>query len=257
MSAKLSFVKKILDDENVNSYQLILKALFGTNTPYFYNENKVYNKGDVILVIVDGTYELRICNSNNVTGPFNEEKWQNVSFTGLFKDGSTITQNNIIINTKQEGLVDDLATVVSKLSGIIDDRLELNQLYRENFKTDEKLNILIGNFNQGYIESIENQGIDFQLKSPYKLSLKPEKFKLKHLIEFVGLPSLNCTITFNALDSTPYWFNINDAVLDASFFKIPEFEKEEDVPYALNIRFKGTCNSTSSLKVSDLMVVFI
>ena len=76
MSAKLSFVKKILDDENINSYQLILKALFGTNTPCFYNESKVYNKGDVILVVVDGAYELRMCNSDNVTGPFNEEKWQ-------------------------------------------------------------------------------------------------------------------------------------------------------------------------------------
>ena len=257
MSAKLSFVKKILDDENINSYQLILKALFGTNTPGFYNESKVYNKGDVILVVVDGAYELRMCNSDNVTGPFNEEKWQAVSFTALFKDGSTITQNNKIINTKQEGLADDLATIVSKLTGIIDDRLELNQLYRENFKTNENLNISIGTFNQGCIESIKNRGIDFQLKVPYEIALKPEKFKLKHLIEFVGLPSLNCTITFNALDSTPYWFNINDAVLDASFFEIPEFEKEEDVPYALNIRFKGTCNSTSSLKVSDLMVVFI
>ena len=96
MSAKLSFVKKILDDENINSYQLILKALFGANTPCFYNENKVYNKGDVILVVVDGAYELRMCNSDNVTGPFNEEKWQAVSFTALFKDGSTITQNNKI-----------------------------------------------------------------------------------------------------------------------------------------------------------------
>ena len=257
MSAKLSFVKKIVDNDVINSYQLILSALFGNKIPLFYNEDKTYNKGDSILVMVDGTYELRICNADNVTGPFNEEKWQSVSFTELFKDGSTITQNNIIITTKQEGLVDDLATLIYNLAGLIDNRLEMNQIYKENFRNNDNLNIVIGNLQPGYIESISNRGLEFQLKNPIEIAVQPEKFKLKHFIEIKGLPSLNCEITFNALDSVPFWFSANDAILDASFFEIPEFEKEEDIPYAMNIKIKGTCNSTSSIKISDLMVVFI
>jgi hypothetical protein len=78
------------------------------------------------------------------------------------------------------------------------------------------------------------------------------------MIEMSGLPTLGCRITFNALDAEPYWFDANDSISSADFFKIPldAFVKEEGVAYAMNIRIFGSCDSLSSLKISDLMVVF-
>ena len=75
----------------------------------------------------------------------------------------------------------------------------------------------------------------------------------------LGVPTLGCSITFNALDANPHWFDANNALLSADFFDIPldGFEKEKDVPYALDIRIFGDCPSNSSLKISDLMVVFV
>lgn len=257
MAAKLTFIKKIVEDDVINSYQLILNALFGDSIPGKYDETIVYNKGDAILQVVDNKYQLLICTKDNTTGEFNPDNWGNVAFTELFKDGTLITQNNIVINSKQEGLLDDLAALVYNLAGLLDNVLDMNHIYRENFKTNERIEITNGNYEQGCLKS-NNVGIDFELKEPYELKLQPNKFKIKHMIEITGLPSLNCDITFNALDTNPYWFSANDAILNASFIEIPEdFEKEKDVPYALNIKIYGVCDSTSSIKVSDLMVMFI
>ena len=49
------------------------------------------------------------------------------------------------------------------------------------------------------------------------------------MIELTVLHTLGCEITFNALDTQPYWFSANDAILSSGFFKIPEdFEKEDE-----------------------------
>ena len=50
------------------------------------------------------------------------------------ESGKTLRQVNIEINDKQEGLLDDLGTIMYSLSGLIDDRLQLNQIYREKKK---------------------------------------------------------------------------------------------------------------------------
>ena len=98
------------------------------------------------------------------------------------ESGKTLRQVNIEINDKQEGLLDDLGTIMYSLSGLIDDRLQLNQIYRENFKTNENIDITTGVYTQGCVKSVENQGIDFRLRTPVTLNMKPSKFKLKHFI---------------------------------------------------------------------------
>ena len=52
--AKLTLIKKIVDNEVINSFNLMLNVLFGGKLPELYDENKVYNKGPVTpsLVIV-------------------------------------------------------------------------------------------------------------------------------------------------------------------------------------------------------------
>lgn len=91
MAAKLTLVKKLVSAEVVNSYQLILNALFGNNLPEEYDPTKVYTKGDPIIIIKDdGSYILQVAKESDVTGEYDSTKWNTISFTDLFKEGSSL-----------------------------------------------------------------------------------------------------------------------------------------------------------------------
>lgn len=257
--AKIKLIKKLVEKDVVNSFNLILNVLFGGKTPEIYDENKIYNKGDCVIIEKDGVHTVVTITKDNITGPFNPENTGDVVFTDLFKDSSILTQNNTEIHTKQEALSDDLATLVYELAGLIDNKLNLKVLYRENFRDTENLKLYSGMHVPGSVKSIPNVGLDFELKQPVQLQTEPKTFKLKHFIEIIGIPTISCKITFNALDTNPYWFNANDAILSGDFFEIPveEMKKEKDVPYALNIRLNVGCKDDMSFKISDLMVVFV
>lgn len=261
MSAKLNLVKKLIVEDTVNINQLILSTLFGNVLPELYDENKVYNKGDMVIIVDEnGKYQLVTIVKDGTTGPYNPDNSSNISFTDIFKDDSSsssiISQNNIAIKTVQEGMADDLATLVYSLAGLLDNDMEFNQIFRENFKNVDNINLINGQHNIGSLES-KNNILEFQLNEAKAMDIIPSKFKLKHYIEMVGVVGIECRLTFNGLDDKPFWFNANDAILDGSFFEIPEFEKEENVPYALNINIKCNCEINSSVKISDIMVVFI
>lgn len=257
--AKLKLIKKLVEKDVINSFNLIMNLLFGGKMPEQYDPNKVYNKGDTVIIEKDGVFQVVTITKDNVTGPFNPENTGEIVFTEMFKDSSILTQNNTVIHTKQEALSDDLATLVYELAGLIDNRLSLKVLYRENFRNVDHVKIVTGMHVPGCIQAVPGHGLEFELANPVQLSTEPKTFKIKHFIEMMGVPTLGCKITFNALDKKPYWFDANEALLSADFFEIPvdDFVKEKDVPYALNIRLYGDCASGSSLKISDLMVVFV
>lgn len=255
--AKLKFVKNIMNEHVINSFQLIVNSIFGGKLPEIYDENKVYNKGDYVVVVENNKYVVKCVVNDNTTGPFNPENFNEMIFSEIFQENNTLVQNINIIKNNQEAATDDIATLVYELAGLIDSRLTMNILYRENFKNSDKLKITIGLHVPGCIQSIPGKGIDFKLSDPIKLNIQPIKFKLKHHTVLQGLTTLGCSITFNALDTKPVWFTANDAILSSDFFEIPEFEKDENVPYALDIRIHGDCTSDSSIKISDLMVVFL
>ena len=257
MAVKFNLVKKLVREDSVNINQLIISTLFGSLLPEIYDENKVYNKGDSVIIIDEnGKYKLVTTMKDAVSGPYNPDDWFDVSFTDIFKDSSIITQNNTTIKNVQEGMADDLATLVFNLAGLLDNDMEFNQIFRENFKNNDNLNIINGQYNMGSIES-KNNVLEFQLNEAKAMDIIPSKFKLKHYIEMIGVAGIECKLTFNGLDNEPFWFNANDAILDGSFFEIPEFEKEENIPYALNINIKCNCEINSSVKISDIMDVFI
>lgn len=256
--ARLNHVKKIINNDVINIQQLITNLLYGSTLPNEYNPDLTYNKGDIILNNANNVWEILVCLKDNVAGEYNSEYWQKLSFTDLFKDSTILTQNNVHMQSKQEGLADDLATLVFNLAGLLDSKMEFNNIYRENFKDVENVNISVGIHEPGCLVSVDGSGIDFSLLKPFILKTQPEKFKLKHIIELTGLPSLGCEITFNALDEAPHWFSANDAILNAGFFEIPDdIEKEDDVPYAMNIRIFGECTDDNVIKISDLMVIVV
>ncbi len=255
--AKLTLIKKIVDKNVVNSFNLMLNVLFGGRTPEIYDENKVYNKGDCVIYEEDGVYKLYLITKDGTTGPFNKDNAEEIIFTELFKADSLLMQNDSKIHSAQEALSDDIASLLYELAGLVDNRLVLKVLFRENFRVSDHINITTGLHTPGSVQAIPGLGLDFKLAEPIKLTTEPKTFKLKHMIEMSGVPTLGCSITFNALDSNPYWFDANEALLSADFFEIPIFEKEKDIPYALDIQLYGDCASGSTLKISDLMVVFV
>ena len=89
--ARLKLIKKIVNNDVINSFNLIMNILFGGKTPEIYDENKIYNKGDSVIVFEDGVYKVYTIIKDNVTGPFNKENACEIIFTDLFKD-SSITQ---------------------------------------------------------------------------------------------------------------------------------------------------------------------
>ena len=98
MSVKFNLVKKIIREDSININQLILSTLFGNTMPEIYNETKIYNKGDTVLVLQeDGTYKLVTITKDNITGPYDPEEWTDVSFTDIFKDSSIITQKRRLV----------------------------------------------------------------------------------------------------------------------------------------------------------------
>lgn len=260
MAAKLTLVKKIVNEEVINSFALTLNILFGGKLPVLYDETKTYAKGDVVLVLEDGVYKF-YCFTEDINNPepFDKSKAKEIIILDLFKDSSILTQNNKDLLTKNEALADDVSTLLFELAGMIDSRLCMKTLYRENFKKSDHLDITTGLHIPGCIKSISGQGIDFKLIKPVELTIKPTSFKIKHFIELLGTPNIGCSITFNALDPEPYWFNANDSIISSDFFAIDEslFVKDQSLPYAMDIRIFGNCDSTSSITISDLMVVFI
>lgn len=257
MAVKFNFVKKIIREDDINLNILLLTTIFGDKFPGSYNENEVYQKGDVIIALDDdGSYDLLASIRDNVTGPFDRSDWVRVSFTGLLKDSSLLSQSTIKLQSIQEGMADDTANLVFNLAGLLDRDIEFNQMFRENFKNLDNINLIKGEHVMGCIQSVNN-GLEFQLFEAKEVKILPEKYKFKHHIEIKGLVGVECQLTFNGLDDYPFWFDANEAMVDGSFFYIPEFEKQEGIPYAINIRIKCNCESNSSIKISDFLVAFI
>ena len=104
-NSRLKFVKKLNDPNILNLQQLYYSFIFGDNIPGMYDENRIYNSGDVILYLNENNvYDILASKEDEVTGPFNEEYWQRISLTDIVKDGDILNgggKNVIIVSDTQ------------------------------------------------------------------------------------------------------------------------------------------------------------
>lgn len=167
---------------------------------------------------------------------------------------------NIIKETDDTRLtvIEDLASVVNTLAGLIDVKLPLNHIYRENFKNTNNILKTTGTFFEGGVKALQNQNIDFKFINPIDLKSKPDKFKITHISKYLGNPAITCLITFNAKDTKPAWFDCVEVFSSGLFAEVPEIpNKEVNKPYSLNIQFKCTCNSSSTFEINDLSILHV
>lgn len=92
MAVKLKHLKNISSPEVLNTYQLLLDSIFGSNLPEVYDSNKTYIKGDATIIKNEnGSYILQIVTQDGGTsGTYKPEHWTSVYFTDLFKEGSAL-----------------------------------------------------------------------------------------------------------------------------------------------------------------------
>lgn len=93
MAVTLKHIKKVVSEEFVNTNQLLLNAMFGNDIPEPHDPTIAYKKGDAIIkVLPNGTYEIQVTKNDGVTGPgpYNPDEWNTISFTDLFKEGSSL-----------------------------------------------------------------------------------------------------------------------------------------------------------------------
>lgn len=155
-------------------------------------------------------------------------------------------------------LTEDLSSVINVLSGLIDVKLPLNHIYRENFRDSDNLTITNGTFRSGYIKITQGQNMDFKFKNPIDLKSLPSKFKLTQITRYIGSPAITALITFNAKDSVPQWYDCTAALTSGLFANVPEIpNKESNKPYSINVRIKCTCNSSSTFEINDLSVLYV
>lgn len=175
--------------------------------------------------------------------------------------GVTLSQilDNVVeqVNDARLTTVEDLASVINMLSGLIDNRIELNHIYRDNFKDDYNLDISKGKFTSGGIKIIQGEELDFKLKNPIKLKFLPTEFKVTQMCKYIGGPGITCLITFNALDTKPTWYDCTDVLTTGLFAKVPEIaNKEADKDYAINVRFICSCDGASTYEIMDMSVLY-
>ena len=59
MANRLNFIKSLNDPDTINIQQLYFNFIFGDKIPDMYDENKIYNTGDIILRLNENNvYEI-------------------------------------------------------------------------------------------------------------------------------------------------------------------------------------------------------
>lgn len=91
--------------------ELVSNYLFGDRTIELFDENRIYNKGDVVLFVdEDGNKVLRQPIVNNVTGEYNSELWEKITISELIN----IDRRNkeiIEINVRQPKSINNMIWV--------------------------------------------------------------------------------------------------------------------------------------------------
>lgn len=93
---------KDLKNRNLTMLEIMKTYMFGDKKIEIYDEDKIYNKGDIIVSFNPNTGKTDVIQAteDNITGPFDESKWENTS----------------IINTVHAGKIDNMIVIDSEES---------------------------------------------------------------------------------------------------------------------------------------------
>ena len=171
------------------------------------------------------------------------------------QSGETLTDRLIELNNRSMGLLQDLSTIVLCLSPVLTEDLNLNHIYRENFKTDKNLVVTNGTFEPG---SISGNQVGYHLKQGIRTYKKPILVSVKDIKtpNLVSTNNVSVQVTANFEDEQPLWIDCTEEYLAGMDVNIPiDYVKEEGKPWSIN--FKFNMKSEETIIISDLIISHI
>lgn len=159
-----------------------------------------------------------------------------------------------IINT-ESGILNDMVTMLLKISPLVTGKLELNHIYKDDFKTSDNLNITLGNYESG---TLSGERITYQLASGINRTTSPRQItiqdiKSRELQE--GEVSVYVSVNFG--DLNVYWIDCTREYLSKKAINIPYLEdKEKGKPWCINVKFVFNCED-NPVSISDLVIAHI
>ena len=168
--------------------------------------------------------------------------------------------NNVIrvVQSESYTLLEDFATIVGKLAGLIDENIIAHHVYRDNMKTEDNIRISDGVFTPGTITNNSDGMLTYTLSTPIELEDKPLKFQFKDIKNITGDFNYSLSVTFNALDAVPTWIDITNYYKNNLFYSVGKLEKDPNNKWAMNFLFQASrTGATGSFEVSDFMILHI
>ena len=168
--------------------------------------------------------------------------------------------NNVIrvVQSESYTLLEDFATIVGKLAGLIDENIIAHHVYRDNMKTEDNIRISDGVFTPGTITNNSDGMLTYTLSTPIELEDKPLKFQFKDIKNITGDFNYSLSVTFNALDAVPTWIDITNYYKNNLFYSVGKLEKDTNNKWAMNFLFQASrTGATGSFEVSDFMILHI
>lgn len=167
----------------------------------------------------------------------------------------SLTDRLIHLNNYAMGIIEDLSTILLKMSAVLNDDLHLNYMYRDNFKSDEKLLINTGDFVSG---SLNGEIIDYQLQDSIISYRKPVMISIKDIKSKIVTPEeVQVSYTVNYNDEEPTWIDCTEEYLNNQAITVPSVieTKENNKPWSINVKFIFNC--IESITISDLIISHI
>lgn len=160
-----------------------------------------------------------------------------------------------IIKDTESTLLEDMANLLLKISPLVTGKLELNHIYKDDFKTIDNINKLSGEFEQG---SIHGARLSYQLKKGIQRETQPKKITIKDVKNReVNSSEVSVYVTVNFEDLNVYWMDCTDAYINKEAIDIPYLgEKDKGKPWSINVKFVFKCDE-DPVSVSDLIIAHI
>lgn len=169
--------------------------------------------------------------------------------------GEILSDRLIDIKNTESTLLDDMTELLLKLSPMVSGSLQLNHIYKEDFRSMDNIELLSGEFAPG---SIQGERLSFQLKNGIHRTTQPKKIKVKDVKNIeANASNVSVYITVNFEDINVYWMDCTEAYLNKQDIDIPYLEEKEDNrPWSVNVKFVFKSN-TIPVSVSDLIIAHI
>lgn len=209
---------------------------------------KVSNNNAAVSVLqrtkqADGSYIITL--------PINtsDEVYTNID------EGEVLSDRLLSIKNTESSMLDDMATLLLKMSPLVTGNLNLNHIFKDDFKTVNNISVTTGNHEPG---ALSGERIVYQLANGIKRDTRPRKITIKDIKNReVVEGEVSVYVSVNFEDINVYWIDCTQEYLQQKAINIPYLDgKEADKPWNINVKFTFNCPD-NAVTISDLVIAHV